>query len=411
MGLGFGKSKSSSTTGFDPGVMGRLDDYIGQAQNFAKSYKPYDGQINASVSPAMQQYLDFAKGTSGAGAGLLGESAAGARSAMGYTPMSIGAGRVTAANTGPAAMADPSRALGLLGTASTAAGVNRGDIRNVGVGNFDAASLAPFLNPATSEIVDKTLADNEHARMVAANADNGKAAAAGAFGNSGFGVARAGTNDAFQRSAGTLAANVRGKAFDSAAGLLMQHLGLDLQGQEANQGADQFAVGKNADIGVANAGFKNDFAKTGAGILGDLDKFNAGETNVVANNNANRDQTAQTTNVNNDLAAATSNQTAGLEGAGLNLKGAGLLGDLSNDQVDQATKLAGVLGQAGTVAQNMSQGDLNRQYEVWQNNWNNMSENEKLIAQAYGFLPDAKTTATKTSQFDLKLPDFKMPGD
>lgn len=408
--MSFNKSKSKSSTSYDPTIMGKINDYIGQAHDFANSYKPYDGNINAGVTPEMQKYFDFTGGVGDTGKGLLADSAAGARSALGFTPLSITAPTATAASAGPAKTYDPTAALGLLGTAGTATGVNRGDIRNVQVGNFDAAALAPYLNPATSEIVDKTLADNEHARQVASNYDNGKAAAAGAFGNSGFGVARAGTNDAFQRSAGTLAANVRGKAFDSAAGLLMQHLGLDLNGQEANQGADQFTAGKNADVSMFNTGQGNDFKKAGADLLSTAGMFNVGQGNTLANADAGRANDVAIANNDAALKAATSNQTAGIDAAGLQLKGAGLLGDLSNSQVDQATKIASTLGQAGTTAQNLSQSDLNRQYQVWQDNWNNMTEAQKLVAQAYGFLPDAKMTDSSSSGFGFTLPKFTGPG-
>ena len=391
-------TKSTQSTAFDPAMQSLITGNVTRAQNLADSIQPYTGQVNAAQSPLIGSYFDQAQGIQGTGAPLLGSATGAATKALGYTPMQVTPPTATAASAGQAATYDPSSALGLLGSAATGQGFDRSQIGNIALGTLSEASLAPFLDPATNDLVNASLADNEHARQVAANNDAAKAAAAGAFGNSGFGVAKSLTNDAYQRSADTASANLRSQAFQDALNGWLGARGQDLSAAQSNQGADLAAAQSQAAASQFNAGQKNALSQTGAGLLSSAGQFNAGQTNAQNQTNAGFAQQAGLANQSAALQAALANQNAGLQGNQQTLTGAGLLGDLSNSQVNQTLGLTGLLGTAGGVQQALSQNDLDRLSQLYQQNINNQLQGQQVVNGATGLIPSITNRTDNTTQ-------------
>lgn len=413
-------SKQTSTTKVDPAVMNAAMGNLQSAQDLAGSYKPYTGQLSADPNANLLASWEALGGLSGTGAGLLGQAATGAQNAMGYQPQQVTSPTMAAASYSPYVATAPQAGrasqidLSQLGIdpsqLSTAGMVDRGSIRNVGVGAFNDQALAPFLNPATSQIVDAAMNDIERARTIQRNADSARMN--NAWGGSRHGVADSLTNAEFQRTGASAAANLRGRAFDSAAGLLMQHLGLGLQADMANQGADLSVAGMNNQTGQFNAGQRNQglfqsAAQRAQGLFANQDatnrrdEFNTGllgtyglagmdAINQAGATNAGFQQQANQQNVNNQLQAALSNQSAGLQGAGLNLQGAGLLGELG-------TSALSLGNQAGLQQQQLEQDALSRLYQQYMDEWQTRMGLQQLQTGALGAVPTPTSTTAKST--------------
>lgn len=405
--MGLFSSTKKSTVTYDPKLMTDAYGNFDAAKALGSGYKPYDGQMTADPTQGLSDYwksgTDFAQGT--AGDGYLKQAGDALTGSLGYQASHVAPTAMTSATAGPAAQVDATGILkGLTPTSadvSTAGMADRGAIRNVQVGDF-TSTLPKFLNPATDQIVTAGQADIEHQRQVQQAHDAAKFSS-GSWGGSRQGVNDAVTNDNFQRASATEAANLRGSAYDKAQSGALQYLGLDLSGQQSNQGADQFVVGQNADTARSNAALKtansqfnagqgNQMATTGAGILRDVGLANVGAQNEFAQNQAGRDQAASTTNTNNDLAASIANAQGDNTAAGLRLTGANDIAGLANDQVSQQIAKLGVLQGVGNSQQDQAQLADNNQYKLYTDNFGNQVTLQYLITQALGAIPKGSTT-------------------
>jgi hypothetical protein len=426
--MGLFSGKKTTKTTYDPRLMDENWALLDDAQATKSNYRPYEGQLTADVTDELQDYWDAgSKFGSSSTSPWLTEAADGARAASTYNPNMITAPSITASSAGKAATVDPTGILsGLeaaLGSTTSAAGVDRGAIRNIGVGAFNAEALAPFLNPATDQIVNTTMADIERQRQIQ-GANDGQKFKSGAWGGSRQGVADSINTDNFARLGARTAADTRGKAFDSAAANLMSWLGLDLDAQKSNQGADQFVAGQNAETSRFNAGEANQTSRfnasetntnrrTGAGILSDLGQFNAGAINDRADNDADRSQRTSEANQRTELDALTSNQDAGIRGADLRLRGAGALGDLAETDFKQGMDRLGVLQDVGTSRQDYEQDALGRDYQLFTDEFDRQNELTQLISQILGDVPRETTTTAKTDPSLLEKigKSIKVAGD
>lgn len=131
--------------------------------------------------------------------------------------------------------------------------IDRGSISNIDPGSV-LDHLGQYKDPYQRQVIDATMSDLEHQRQLQKNSDASDAAAAGAFGNSRYGVMQANTNEAYDRTAANTLANLNSQGFTQATGLRAQDVANDLTGQQANQGADLNVFGQNA-------AFKNDIEK------------------------------------------------------------------------------------------------------------------------------------------------------
>ena len=129
------------------------------------------------------------------------------------------------------------QAAGALGQAGQAAGRATGN-------PLAGMNLQPYMNPYTSNVINRTMGDMDRARQMTMNQTGAQATAAGAFGGSRHGVAEALTNQGFARETGNMAAGLRQNAFQNA------------------QGAAQFDI----NTGLAGAGALGNLANLGFGM-------------------------------------------------------------------------------------------------------------------------------------------------
>jgi hypothetical protein len=380
-----GGKKTTQTTTYDPAMQNMVTGNVSRAQSLADSIKPYDGKLTADQQGLLGNYFDAAQAIQGAGQQYLGSAAGAAQQALGYTPMLVQPGQMTAATAGQASAVDPRAALGLLGNPAQ---VDRSSIRDV---NLGAVDVTPFLNPATQSIVDASMADIERARQVQ-QAHDAQKFGAGSWGGSRQGIEGAKTNEAFQRTGASASADLRGRAFDSALQGALAARGQDLQGLLANQNVD-------LNTGTFNAGQRNAGQQFAAGLLGDLSSFNVGQQNARAENEATRLQDASKTNLNSELEAALANQRALSDQAGLQLQAGGLLGNLGSQDVARALGLTGLLGTAAGVQQGLAQDALDREAANYQQGITNALNAQQTVNSATGIIPSItnNTQTQKTS--------------
>lgn len=135
----------------------------------------------------------------------------------------------------------------------TATPTMMGAAPTVQAGQVGQTSMAPYMNPYTSAVVDTTMADLNRGRQMAIQQVGDQAAAARAFGGSRHGIAEAETNRAFADQAARTAAGLRQDAFTNAQGMAQFDIGNRFA-------ADQFNAGNAMAVNSANAGAANQFA-------------------------------------------------------------------------------------------------------------------------------------------------------
>jgi hypothetical protein len=396
-----GSTKTTKNT-FDPAMQAIVTGNVTDAKDLTNSIQPYGGPVSAPTSPLMNDYFGQVGQIQGAGTGLL-ESATGAvQGALGYHPQTVTAPMGTAASAGQAASYDPSQALGMLGNPATAGGVDRSAVRDVNLGSFGADQIRALYNPFENDKVKAALGDYERARQMQRGSDGDAAIAAGAFGGSRHGVSEALTNESFQRQSDAAANDLRYQGWNSAMQGALGARGQDLSAAQGNQSADLGVAGMNNQTGMFNAGQRNSMGQFGAGLLANAGQFNAGQANNMAQTNAGFQQQSGIANQNAALQSLLANQSAGLQGNQQQLTGAGLLGDLSNSQVNQRLGLTGALGTAGGVQQGLSQADLDRLSQLYQQNINNKFTGQGLVNGATGQIPGI-TNSTQTTTTPMNL--------
>lgn len=190
----------------------------------------------------------------------------------------------------------------------------------MGMGGIDA-----YMNPALDSVINASLSDIDRQRQMSLNQGASNAAMSGAFGGDRHGVADSLTNEAYGRIAADTASGLRMGAYDTAAGLMQSDYDRMLQAALANQGAGLTQAGQNAGFAqqanLANQGVGYNVGATNAGLQQDA---NATNTQLGYNTALANAQLGQ--------GASLANQSAGLQGAGVNLGGAGMLGQIGMNQ-------------------------------------------------------------------------------
>jgi hypothetical protein len=134
---------------------------------------------------------------------------------------------------------------------------------------------------------------------------------------------------------------------------------LGRQQQIADTNAQSQATQAGAFGGSRSAVLQNltddSLDRTAASTLANLNQSNYAQA-----------QSAAQSDLNRQMQAAQLNQSAGLQGAGLNLNAANALGNLGNTQLSQALQQAGAIGAAGDAQQANQQQALNDAYQQWQ---------------------------------------------
>jgi len=105
-------------------------------------------------------------------------------------------------------------------------------------------------------------------------------------------------------------------------------------------------------------------------------------------------QQAAEADLSRRLNADTANQAAGLQGAQLRASAAGLLGNLSQQQLEQAVARAGLLGNIGEAQQALAQRQADAAYADWQYGQERPLTLQALLNQSLGLLPTYGTTNT-----------------
>ncbi len=155
-------------------------------------------------------------------------------------------------------------------------------------GQMVTDQTSEFMNPYLSDVVGRFTADQDIARQRAQVNRADQFASIGALGGSAHQLADAATNEAFARTTGNMAANLRKSGYDDAfqraMGLLTGQQQVDYSQQAANQGANLRAGlanqaadfsganirGAAADRSNAMAQFLSRFGMNQAGAMGDM---------------------------------------------------------------------------------------------------------------------------------------------
>jgi hypothetical protein len=166
---------------------------------------------------------------------------------------------------------------------------------------------------------------------------------------------------------------------------------LGRQQQIADQGAASQATAAGAFGGSRSAVLQNltddSYARAMASTAASLNQANYGQA-----------QSAAQSDLARALAAGQSNQSAGLQGAGLNLNAAGALAGMGNQQLSQAQQWASDLGTVGDAQQQNQQAQLNAAYQQWQLAQQYPIQMQQLLNSSLQLLPNYGTTATSQTQ-------------
>jgi hypothetical protein len=206
---------------------------------------------------------------------------------------------------------------------------------NITPQTYDPAQLAgkdltPYLNPFQSQVIDASIAQNQHARDQQGVADNAAATAANAFG---------GTRQAVQRA-------------------------------ETTAGYDRNNQQNLAALNSAN------FSQAQQGALSDI-----AAKNTAGQFNATQTQGAEQNSFANALAAA-----------GLKLNAAGQLEALNQADLGRAAQQGGILSAVGDTQQQQQQSEYSNNYNAYLQEFNRQLAQQQAINQALGLIPIGSTT-------------------
>ena len=199
MGFGFSssKSKSKSSTQIDKAVRPLRDNILSQSLALAKQpFQQYQGERVAGFNPMQQQAFGAIGALAGQGQGLA------------------------------------NRGFNILG----------------GIGTADQR-MSAYMNPFTSEVIDRSMQDLERQRQMTMQKTNADAINARAFGGSRQAVADSLTNEAYARQMGDLASSLRFQNFNTALGAAQQDVQQQQQLAEALQRAGYGAIQGGLDAG------------------------------------------------------------------------------------------------------------------------------------------------------------------
>lgn len=244
------------------GLLGTIGNY-----NKNSPFQAYTGQMVAGISPGEQQTRQMVQQGSGAGQ-MLGSA----------SDMAMRAG-----NAGPSTM-QAAQVNGLLDYQAANMGAAK-------VGNMDQignriGEVGKYMNPELDSVVNTTLAgyDENAARQRAGM--QARAAGAGAFGGSRYGVAEGVYDADTSRNRAATEAQLRSSAYDRATGLLGTDVGSVNTGRLTQAGFDQQANAQNAAAQnaalAANAATQNQGILANAGFEQQTNQFNAGAQEQAA---------------------------------------------------------------------------------------------------------------------------------
>jgi hypothetical protein len=197
------------------------------------------------------------------------------------------------------------------------------------------ANLSAYMNPYQSSVIDSTLADMARQQQIQSQANSTQATQAGAFGGSRSAVLQNLSDDSYDRSVASTLANLNQGNYSQAQAAAQSDLNRQMSANQANQGAA--------------------------------------------------------------MQAALADQSAGLQGAGLNLNAAGSLANMSGQQLSQALQQAGALSSAGDAQQQNQQDQLNAAYQQWQLAQQYPIQMQELMNQTLGTIPMYGTTTSSGS--------------
>lgn len=239
-----GSFNNTTTSGIPEWVQQAGQQLFGQAAGMAGDF---------ANNPLLQQFTGQASQIGGAAPGLFAQGAGMAGNARG-------------GNFAQTAIEE------LLGLATGGPTINtnfsqgpitfdRNAVRDANYRDFTEFDVNRYMNPFTSEVVDRSLADVERNSRVAALQRGSAAQRAGAFGGARHGVLDALAAGETSREMGNLSARLRSDAFNNAAGLIGRDQAGGLAASQSNQQADigqlqaaaQAAAGQAAGINAANA--------------------------------------------------------------------------------------------------------------------------------------------------------------
>lgn len=244
------------------GLLGAIGNY-----NKNSPFQAYTGQMVAGISPGEQQTRQMVQQGSGADRML------GSASDM----------ATRAANAGPSTM-QAAQVSGLLGynpTSMNAASVGKMDQIGNRIGEINK-----YMNPELDSVVNTTLAgyDENAARQRAGM--QARAAGAGAFGGSRYGVAEGVYDADTSRNRASTEAQLRSNAYDRATGLLGTDVGSVNTGKLTQAGFNQQSNAQNAAAQNEAARYSADINNQGllanAGFQQQTNQFNAGAQEQVA---------------------------------------------------------------------------------------------------------------------------------
>jgi hypothetical protein len=152
----------------------------------------------------------------------------------------------------------------------------------------------------------------------------------------------------------------------------------------------QHQIQDQADAAKATAA--GAFGGSRSAVLQSLDRDNFGRqmaSTVAGLNQANfsQAQAAAQNDLARNLSASQSNQSAGLQGASLNLGAANALAGFGNQQLSQAQQWAAALSAAGDAQQKNQQDQLNAAYQQWQLAQQYPLQMQQLLNQTVDTLP------------------------
>ena len=324
--MGFGKSKSESSQGFDPQLKAALLSVFGEGQRLYNNleFKPYEAARVAPMSPFQQeglnQTLTNARGQ--LGNSELNDARAIFSRAGSYNPSQInaqgighrdvraqgighrdvraqGIGHRDISNVPQAGSRDVQNLLGVAGQSISPMALLNSD--QVNAERFSNTNLNPYLNQYEDQVVNQSISDIDRARQLQQGQNNAAAVAAGAFGGDRQAIQRSETDRNALEATARQVGQLRQGGYESAARRAEGDISRNLTGQQSNQAS-------NSQTGQFNIG--NEFNRQQANQARDLTQSQANASNnlQMQRSNQSADVSNSATNAANNMAMQRANQ-------------------------------------------------------------------------------------------------------
>ena len=329
--MGFGKSKSESSQGFDPQLKAALLSVFGEGQRLYNNleFKPYEAARVAPLSPFQQeglnQTLTNARGQLG-NSELNDARAIFSRSGS-YNPNQVNAQgighrdvraqgighrdiNVAAMGAQPGVMSrDVSNIPGVAGQSISPMALLNSD--QVNAERFSNTNLNPYLNQYEDQVVNQSISDIDRARQLQQGQNNASAVAAGAFGGDRQAIQRAETDRNALEATARQVGQLRQGGYESAARRAEGDISRNLTGQQSNQAS-------NMQAGTTN--ISNEFNRQRANQARDLTASQANASNNLQMQRSNQDSSlrSQVQNQNMGFQTGQQNQNSAMQQQQLN---------------------------------------------------------------------------------------------